>query len=266
MREQAAWAWRTLTPLSAARYLWWKLRFRLGERLSVFRFTDPSTLVSLRLKSRLGGGKLWIPFTPVSLYTLHQVWVSELYAGQLPSDARTIIDLGANIGLTSRWLLSKYPDSRVVAVEPETTNLAVLKRNLKDVRSATVVEGCIASKDGEVFLALASQADSHHVTDHPGASTLRVPAVSMPTLIARCGLDEIDLIKIDIEGAEADLLKDSAAWIRRVKCLVIELHERELPFEELERRMASYGFRVDRSPRFAQDRIAICTNVRNAAA
>lgn len=149
-----------------------------------------------------------------------------------------------------------------MAVEPEPSNLAVVRRNLGGFPSATVVEGCIAPQDGEVFLELATQSDSHHVTNHPGAAALRVPAVSMPTLMSRCFLERVDLVKADIEGAEADLLRDCAGWIGRVGCLVIELHERELTIAELERLMTSHGFRVDRSPRFAEDRIVVCTNLR----
>jgi len=49
----------------------------------------------------------------------------------------------------------------------------------------------------------------------------------------RCGLERIDLLKVDIEGAEAELLGETAEqWIGRVGCIVIELHE-ELPIDEL---------------------------------
>lgn len=81
LRQQVVWAWRTLSPFSATRYLWWKLRHRLGERLPLFGFRNPPKLVPLRLKQRFGGGELWVPLTSVSLYTLNQVWVSRLYCG-----------------------------------------------------------------------------------------------------------------------------------------------------------------------------------------
>ncbi len=227
----------------------------------MFRFADPPRLVALRIKPKFGGGRLWIPLTPVSLFTLHQIWVDRLYSAGLPSTARTIVDLGANIGLTARWLLSEFPGSHLVAVEPEPSNVAVLERNLKGLPSASVVQGCIAPHDGEQYLQLAQQADSHRVANGPGEGTLRVAAVSMPTLLSRTGMDRVDLLKMDIEGAEGALLENCGEWIGRVKCIIIELHQKELPIAELERRMASHGFRVDRSPWFAEDRIATCTNL-----
>jgi hypothetical protein len=73
----------------------------------------------------------------------------------------------------------------------------------------------------------------------------------MPSLMQRYGLKRIDLLKIDIEGAEAELFGDTCeSWIDRVVTIVMELHEDRLPIGELERRMSRYGFSVRRSPKF----------------
>jgi len=260
--KQVQWALEVLSLGSALRYVGWKIRAKLAQRLPFLGFASPARVVTLRLRRERGGQELSFPLTTVSLYTLYQVWISQMYAVRPETPVHTIVDLGANLGFTSRWLLGEFPESRLVAVEPETSNAAVLRDNLKQVASATVIEACVAPKDGEVYLHLDSRADCHKVVGGPSDRSVPVPAVSMPSLMQRCGIEQIDLLKMDIEGAEAALLGDDCEqWIGRVGCMVIEIHD-ELPIDELERRMARHGFEVERSPDFAVDRIAVCVNHR----
>jgi hypothetical protein len=56
-----------------------------------------------------------------------------------------------------------------------------------------------------------------------------VAAVTIPELLDRAGADRIDILKIDIEGAEAELFSENTAWLGRVGVLVLELHDRFVP-------------------------------------
>jgi len=56
-----------------------------------------------------------------------------------------------------------------------------------------------------------------------------VPAITVGTLMRNFGLDEIDILKLDIEGAEREVFGDTSAWIGEVDALIVALHERMKP-------------------------------------
>ena len=57
----------------------------------------------------------------------------------------------------------------------------------------------------------------------------KVEALSIPTLMRRYGLDWIDILKVDIEGAEKELFESAPGWIDKVQTVMIELHDRLKP-------------------------------------
>lgn len=134
-----------------------------------------------------------------------------------------VIDLGANTGLFTRWLLAMHPTARVVAVEPEPSNLTCLDKNVAGL-PVKVVPAAIGAWSREVELHTSSGEHGFTIVGEPapGAGSTRVPVVTMATVAD--GAEPIDLLKVDIEGAEAELFADCAGWIGRVKTLLVECH------------------------------------------
>ena len=161
------------------------------------------------------------------LQVLRDIVLDEEYA--LPAgDARTVLDLGANIGLASAWFRARYPDARVIAVEPDPETFAKLERNLGGEDGVTLVQGAVAGESGEVELfrpAGYSIASSLGSAAEPGAETARVRAWSLDDLCREHGIDELDLLKIDVEGAELDVL-EGFSGLGRVRTIVGEVHPR----------------------------------------
>jgi FkbM family methyltransferase len=143
--------------------------------------------------------------------------------GRLPlwPDVRTVVDLGANIGLAARWLSVRYPAARIVCVEPESGNVEVLRENLRAL-DATVIEACVGGRERHVGLVMDGGEYGYRIGDEGG----QIPVVTMPTVLKQGGIHghPLDIVKCDIEGAEAELLDDCRAWIDRVRALVIECH------------------------------------------
>ena len=147
------------------------------------------------------------------------------YATGLPGDARTILDLGANIGDTAAWLLSRYPNATVISVEPDPDNYALAATNLAPYGARAVLRrGAIWSEDGEVsLLSNKGWPSGSHVGD--GDATVRVPAVSIPSLLRAHHVGDIDILKCDIEGAEERVFADDPdPWLSRTRVLCIEIH------------------------------------------
>ena len=140
------------------------------------------------------------------LLSLREVWVDEVY--RLPTDARprSFVDLGANIGLASVWFARTYRCELIVAVEPLPDNARLLRRNLQQNGiAATVLECAVGPPAGQAGFAPSEGPNSGRLAPDGG---LAVEVCSMDGVLAALGAHDggADVVKIDIEGAEGDLL------------------------------------------------------------
>jgi FkbM family methyltransferase len=168
------------------------------------------------------------------------------------SDPRLIWDLGANIGLTMADLAERHPGARVVGLEMDPENAALAQENIRAwADRCEVIEAAAWPTDGELrYVRLDGATAGHHVTtagadaDPAVAST---NALSPYSLLALEGPEAVvDYAKVDIEGAERELLRENAGWARRVRTIAVEVHE-PYTVAACERDLQALGFetRVD---------------------
>lgn len=140
-------------------------------------------------------------------------------------DPKFIVDAGAHIGLSSVYFASKYPSAVIVAVEPEATNFLLLKKNTKKHRNIVPIQAGLWCTQARLCIENLTAATwsfrVKEVDDKDG-----IAAVSVGDIMKQFGVDRIDVLKIDIEGAEVEVLRDSSNWLGSVDTLVIELHDR----------------------------------------
>lgn len=153
---------------------------------------------------------------------------------QLPSvikgfRPRTIVDAGANNGFSTVWFAERYPEAAIHAIEPAQENFRQLERNTSGFRNVRRTLGALWHKPGRVAL---SNPEARHfsfqVTDARPAEE-GVPAVTPEDLFRDTPDGRIDLLKIDIEGAERDLLRVHPDLCRRSRVILIETHDRSTP-------------------------------------
>jgi FkbM family methyltransferase len=161
------------------------------------------------------------------LAAFRQVFGLGGYALELPFEPRVILDLGANVGYTAVDFALRYPAARVVAVEPEPSNAAVLRRNVAALQRIDVIEGAVWPHGGRLETVDAGKGKWGHRVREEGRG--RVRAYSVQELLARVGAGEADLVKIDIEGSELELFSENTEWVGRTKAIAIELHDRFRP-------------------------------------
>jgi FkbM family methyltransferase len=139
----------------------------------------------------------------------------------------TIVDVGAHIGTASILFALQYPKARIIALEPEPANFAALVRNTTPYKTVTPIQAALWREDGEVTLGAsgAPPKGAFQIVENGG---LRVRAVTMETVMRQTGIYSIDLLKVDIEGAEKEVF-ESCPWIRNVGIIAIELHDRIRP-------------------------------------
>ena len=179
------------------------------------------------------------------LAAFHAIFGRRQQAVDLGFDPRLIVDLGANVGYASVDFALRYPEARVVAVEPEPSNVEVLRRNVAGL-PVEVVEAAVWPRAAILEL---EEAEIGHVgfRVREGTSSRHgVSTVTIPMLMEREGSNVIDLLKIDIEGSELELLSEEAAWLERVRAISIEFHDAFRPGCSAagEAALARAGFRL----------------------
>lgn len=145
-----------------------------------------------------------------AVFQFHELFVELQYYLQLKASEPFIVDCGSNIGLSVIFFTILFPNAEVLAFEPDVQTFACLIRNIEANGLNRVTARCLAltAEDGEV--------DFYFDRDHPGSgrnSTLpgritgaktRVPSGKLSEIIDR----HVDLLKLDIEGAELPVLRD----------------------------------------------------------
>jgi FkbM family methyltransferase len=163
------------------------------------------------------------------------------------SEVKRVLDLGANVGLATLFLASRFPKAEFVCVEPSPNNAAMLRENIRLNRlRATVYDGAIGTTDGEATLHVGCAPDMYSLTPaEPSGSTMSVRQFSVPEILATVGWDTVDLVKIDIEGYEKKLFRENTGWLQRVGRIVGEAHGHAgYGIAEVRADLQPLGFRV----------------------
>jgi len=155
--------------------------------------------------------------------------VYECVAG-LPAP-KLILDLGANVGYASAYFLNRYPNARVVAVEPDPETGAACCRNLAPYGArAIVVAGAAWPERMPLVLMRGVFGDGREWATQVreravGEAGRRVQGWDVASLIGMAGAPRVDLLKVDIERSELDLFgRNADTWLPRVDNICIELH------------------------------------------
>jgi FkbM family methyltransferase len=156
---------------------------------------------------------------------------------------KVIVDVGAHIGMASILFALKYPSAKIIALEPERANFAILVRNTAGYKTITPIQAALWREDGEVTLG-PSKAHVKGAFEIIENGCQRVRSLTMETLMHETGVDSIDLLKMDIEGAEKEVF-GHCAWMNKVNLLAIELHDRLRPGCSQNVRAGARGFSIE---------------------
>jgi len=171
---------------------------------------------------------LYIRVNSSDISVFRQVFIDREYeiAEPVLSQNGIVIDGGANIGLTSVFLADRHPSVRICAIEPDAANFRMLETNTMAYPNIRCLRGALWNRDGMVRIARPDDKDwAFRVEDATRPQEADIPAMRIPTLLSELGEDRVALLKLDIEGAEYEVLQDASNWIGAVDNIVIELHE-----------------------------------------
>lgn len=165
-----------------------------------------------------------------------QIFLNREYDFEVRFPPRVIIDAGANIGLASVYFAARFPEARIIAIEPENSNVELLRLNTREYPNVVVVHGALWSRDEQLHVIdrrlgkwgfMTAPVDDTPPQGDVVAQETR--GITVPALLDAYGIVHVDIFKIDIEGAEKELFEHCEAWIGRVDALIVELHDRMKP-------------------------------------
>ena len=209
----------------------------------------------------LGRGPRWIPLPKLpgeillrrhtsDIAAFEQVFIDREY--DLPFGdikPKFIIDGGANVGCASAFLAHRFPEASIWAFEPESSNYDILEQNGKRFPNITTMRAAIWNHDGYVEIQNPSDEKwAFRVRQTSSNESSKVRALSIPSILRMAGMSRVDILKLDVEGAEKELFDESShSWIHQVGIIVIELHDWIRPGCSEALSMATAGCAWDRS-------------------
>lgn len=179
------------------------------------------------------------------IQNVEEVLVDEVYKFDSDKKNPVIIDCGTNIGLSVIYFKRLFPNAKIIGFEPDKQMYEVCCENLKSFGFLDVhmYNAAVWNMDGELSF-LPDNSLGGMVVDDTSSSTLvsKVKSLRLKSFLE----EEVDFLKIDIEGAELEVLDDCKNDLKNVKMLFVEYHSAVSHNQELDKLLniiSSSGFR-----------------------
>jgi FkbM family methyltransferase len=224
--------------------------YRIAGSLSSFfklvvntkRFTGRTEPVTYSIKLPDGTHTICLRTHAGDLPIFYDIFLTGIY--RLPSSiflqSKTIVDIGAHIGMAALFFHAHCPQATVYCIEADPDNFALLQENLPGDNVA--LHAAISNSHEPVYLQKEPFSFNTHIAT--GVTGLSVPGITMHSFLNEQPISHIDIIKIDIEGAERMLFEGDASWLSITDNILIEIHSPE-NLAQFEARVKEYGFIVE---------------------
>ncbi|MBS7612509.1 FkbM family methyltransferase [Candidatus Bathyarchaeota archaeon] len=147
-----------------------------------------------------------------AVYVYYHIWIVRDYE-RLVKPRGIVLDIGAHVGLFTLRCLKSSNTSLVVALEPHPENARLLYTNvlMNGLRNRVIIVSAAAGpKNGRAKLFIANASSEHSLVPLKDKQSIDVNMVSLDGLVDSLNLQSIDYIKIDVEGAELEVIRGGA--------------------------------------------------------
>ena len=189
--------------------------------------------------------------TPAYAGALKGIFLDDEYALEhvLQRPPRTILDLGANIGMAAGALAAQFPGAAFLLVEPDPRNVERLEKTVGwNHLNASMVRSAVAPAPGRLRLRIGDNPTCSALETsamHALPDTVQVDVRTVEDLLRQAGWNAVDLVKIDIEGTEEELLTENNGWLARTGALILEIHPSCSP-ERIALALGEFGLQLHR--------------------
>jgi FkbM family methyltransferase len=162
-------------------------------------------------------------------YTFFEVFLKECYDVKTffsNKDVKNIIDAGANAGFATLDLRRQFPEATIVAIEPEDGNFDILLKNVQKDARIKALKTALWYESTFLKIAPSNSNRNFSVTATHANDSDCFAAISIQDILQNNNWTHIDVLKIDIEGAEKEVFsKNYEQWLPYTKCIVMEIHD-----------------------------------------
>ncbi len=175
------------------------------------------------VNSNFGNYKFYIPDALSYVWQFKEIFVDQNYKFNSTSDSPIIIDCGANIGLSVIYFNSLFPNAKILAFEPENKIFSYLEKNIKinNLKNIELNKKAVWTNNNGVNF-LSEGADGSSIATTKSHNTNLVESIRLKELLENT--KHIDFLKMDIEGAEYEVLCDCKNSLQNVDNIFIEYH------------------------------------------
>jgi FkbM family methyltransferase len=187
--------------------------------------SDEPKLITTNLREI--GEPFYLRNKTTDIPAFYDVFTEKEYDINLINDPKTIIDCGANIGLSTVFFKNKYPEATLIAVEPELSNYQLLVKNTQNFPDVHCLNYGVWNKSAILDVQDVGLGNWGFVTNEVMVETEKtIKAISISEIIRKYNIDTIDILKIDVEGSEREIFQENTdQWLSKVKILIVELHD-----------------------------------------
>ncbi len=220
---------RSLFPTAANRLL-----FKLRE----------NRLSPISLPVELVDGKKVIGLNPFEAYCEYKdLFINRIYEFSSEKKDPLIIDGGAYVGFSVIYFKTLFPSAKVIAFECDPEIFKTLEKNIADNQLSDVelVNSALAKENGEATF-FGQGTDGGSLINNSGAHTIKVKTCKLSDYLNQ----PVDFLKLNIEGAEFEVLAESENKLKNVSEMIIEFHSfkgEEQRLQELLTILSRNGFR-----------------------
>jgi FkbM family methyltransferase len=210
--------------------------FGWGGLIKIISARISGKCIERKVRSSQEGAGLLLRVPSSDVLAFREVFTRREYAASFRKAPEFIIDAGANVGLTTSFLARMFPESLIVAIEPEPGNFMQLVKNTKGYPNVRCLHVALWASsrplsivDGEGGAWGFRTVPGDVNFDETRTSLGTVQGVTIPEIMEMFGRRRIGFLKLDIEGAERDIFGDTGEWIEKTDVIAVELHERFCP-------------------------------------
>jgi FkbM family methyltransferase len=178
-------------------------------------------------------------------FILNELFLDRIYdvPGTDIFSCRSVLDIGANVGVFALYMASRAPEATILCFEPASSNFEILQKNLTRAGiRAKAHELALSASPGAGYLSLQGSSVEYSL-GAAGDHSEKVECVDWENLFRLAGVECFDFVKMDIEGAEREILTACTdAQLRQMRVLSLEWHHSREELEALAARFRRLGF------------------------
>jgi FkbM family methyltransferase len=222
--------WRLFLKVSEIRYIPVYINL-LGfvQYIKLIKTQNSDKKELLPLKVRNFEYPIYVRSGTSDLSSFKQIFIKEEFKNLKKIDRKieTIIDAGSNCGHVSIYLSKLFPNAKIIAIEPDTSNCSVIRKNIKHYKNIKLLKGGVWHSDSNLKIFNPDTKNWSFRVEEVKESEGDFKGYNLKTIMNKYNFKKIDILKMDIEGSEKNVFeKNYKYWLSKTKLGFVEVHER----------------------------------------